>query len=209
MQTRTCNKCDHIGPLETDFPKNKAYAGGYRPQCKTCHNAAARQWQKDNPQKFAAIQNTYHEKHGTYIRKKQREKFQKDSVANAAKNERTKGWRARMKAEGKMAEISRRYKFVKYEMSPDEYDAKFKEQNGVCAICYLPDPQGIALAVDHDHETGENRGLLCGRCNKAIGLLHDDFDRILATAAYIQLWKTNPVSTKQTSYLCTTQYHRK
>jgi hypothetical protein len=185
MKTRTCNKCGHTGPLETDFPKNRAYAGGYRPQCKNCHNAAARQWQKDNPEKFAAIQNTYRENRGTEIRKRGRDKFQKDPVANEKKNAMTRAWRERMKAEGKMEEIKRRYRLVRYDLSPAEYDAMLAAQNGVCAICGKLDLQGIPLAVDHDHATDENRGLLCGLCNKAIGLMKDSPELLQRAIDYL------------------------
>jgi Recombination endonuclease VII len=189
MENRTCNKCGHTGPLETDFPKNKMYAGGYRPQCKPCHNKAARQWQIDNPQKFAAIQNTHREKNGTEIRKKQREKFQDNPAANVKKNAMTRAWRERMKVEGKFDKIQRRYSLVKYDLSPAEYDAMLTEQGGVCAICKQPDPEGKALAVDHDHETNENRGLLCGLCNKAIGLMKDSQELLQRAIDYLRSHK--------------------
>jgi Recombination endonuclease VII len=198
MQSRTCNKCDHTGPLETDFPKNKAYAGGYRPQCKSCHNTAARQWQKDNPQKFAVIQNRYHGSKGTEIRKKQREKFQKDPSANEKKNAMTRAWRERMTAEGKMGEIKRRYSLVKYYLTPAKYDAMLVEQNGVCAICKLPDPmEGKRLAVDHDHSCcpgrkscGECvRGLLCSRCNHMLGHSKESEELLQRAIDYLKIYK--------------------
>lgn len=42
------------------------------------------------------------------------------------------------------------------------------------------------LAIDHDHETGEVRGLLCSACNTSIGLLGDDLGRIEAAALYLE-----------------------
>lgn len=67
----------------------------------------------------------------------------------------------------------------------DEYRAKESEQEGKCAICGCACPTGRSLAVDHNHETGEVRGLLCANCNRAIGLLKEDPDRLLAAAAYL------------------------
>ena len=59
-------------------------------------------------------------------------------------------------------------------------------QHGACAICgRVPGPHSRRLAIDHDHATGVVRGLLCYRCNTAIGLLGDDVDTVIAAAAYL------------------------
>ena len=58
-------------------------------------------------------------------------------------------------------------------------------QGGVCMICKEPRPEERTLHVDHDHETGEIRGLLCFRCNNAIGDLRDDYELALALVDYI------------------------
>ena len=56
-----------------------------------------------------------------------------------------------------------------------EYNRKFQEQNGLCAICGKPEPvNGRCLADDHDHKSGKRRGLLCSLCNCGLGLLQDD-----------------------------------
>jgi Recombination endonuclease VII len=51
-----------------------------------------------------------------------------------------------------------------YGVSSDDYDAMLKLQGGRCAICRAK-PKSKRLAIDHDHKTGANRGLLCSRCN--------------------------------------------
>ncbi|MFD6926534.1 endonuclease VII domain-containing protein [Streptomyces sp. NPDC059944] len=59
-----------------------------------------------------------------------------------------------------------------------------QEQDGQCAICGAPDvveDGEPALHVDHCHETGRVRGLLCGACNRGLGLMRDD-PRLLANA---------------------------
>ena len=62
----------------------------------------------------------------------------------------------------------------KFGITPHEYELLLNAQGGVCAICKRPSPNGRRLAVDHNHNTGANRGLLCGACNMAIGLLELD-----------------------------------
>jgi len=72
-----------------------------------------------------------------------------------------------------------------YGMTSEEYRVMFLAQGGVCAACGQPetaiDPRTKHvknLQVDHCHETGKVRALLCQECNNALGLLHDDPERI-------------------------------
>lgn len=67
------------------------------------------------------------------------------------------------------------------------YREMFDKQEGKCAICgtHQRDLKS-RLAVDHDHYTNEIRGLLCNRCNPAIGLLEDDVERLEAAIAYLK-----------------------
>ena len=53
---------------------------------------------------------------------------------------------------------------TKYNLSIEEYDQMFEQQNGVCAICRKI-PVGRRLGIDHNHKTGKIRGLLCNHCN--------------------------------------------
>lgn len=78
-------------------------------------------------------------------------------------------------------------------MTKKEYDARLKAQNGVCAICRKPEVQvwrkgelkTIKLTRDHDHQTGAWRGLLCRKCNMALGLFGDDVSALLRAAEYV------------------------
>lgn len=72
----------------------------------------------------------------------------------------------------------------KYGTSEAEYQQMFERQMGLCLICQKPE-NNIKLAVDHDHATGEVRGLLCKRCNMAIGLLDDDPHIVTRAALYL------------------------
>lgn len=60
----------------------------------------------------------------------------------------------------------------KYGLEPEEYDAMVAARVGRCDICG-EQPDG-ALCVDHDHGTGQVRGLLCQDCNKGLGCFRDN-----------------------------------
>jgi len=79
-----------------------------------------------------------------------------------------------------------RVRLKKYGVTPGGYRDLLVKQNGVCAICERECPTGKALSVDHDHKTGFVRGLLCIKCNRALGLLSDDVDRLLRAVVYLQ-----------------------
>lgn len=85
----------------------------------------------------------------------------------------------------------RRY-FLKYTygVTPEQVDRMEIQQGGVCAICEgPPSGPGQRLHVDHDHVSGAVRGLLCSKCNTAIGLMADDPARIQAVLNYVTKWR--------------------
>lgn len=62
-----------------------------------------------------------------------------------------------------------------YGITTDEYDILLEKQNGVCAGCgRIRGTDGRRLHVDHHHDTGVIRGLLCNMCNRAIGMVSDN-----------------------------------
>jgi len=76
-------------------------------------------------------------------------------------------------------------RLAKYGITAEQYEEMNRLQGGRCLICGQAERgtrRGIpkTLAVDHDHDTGEIRGLLCSKCNTAIGLLDDDPKRASA-----------------------------
>lgn len=73
---------------------------------------------------------------------------------------------------------------TKFGITLDYYNELLNKQNGVCAICFKTDKR--SLAVDHCHKTGRIRGLLCGKCNKALGLLNDDLATIEKIKDYLK-----------------------
>lgn len=74
----------------------------------------------------------------------------------------------------------------RYGLSPRQFEGMLAATSGCCAACGEPPrPGGRALSVDHDHSTGQVRGLLCNACNRAVGYLRDDPSRATAVARYL------------------------
>jgi hypothetical protein len=81
----------------------------------------------------------------------------------------------------------------RYGLLAEEYTAMWKAQDGSCAICqrdmhYVPTDKGwqaLAPVVDHDHVSQKVRGLLCGKCNSALGYFEDNPVAIISAAHYI------------------------
>src|SRR5271156_5229416 len=68
-----------------------------------------------------------------------------------------------------------------YGITLEEYDKMLKDQNNLCLICENPETsinpynkKIVRLSIDHCHKTGKIRGLLCGNCNRLIGLAKED-----------------------------------
>lgn len=73
-----------------------------------------------------------------------------------------------------------------YGITLDQYNQMFEEQEGKCAICGKHQSElKFALAVDHNHDTGEVRGLLCRKCNTGIGLFDDNKSLIHNALTYL------------------------
>jgi hypothetical protein len=94
----------------------------------------------------------------------------------------------RKKNSKNLKEIVRR-SFLKksYNLSLEEYKILFEKQKGICAICLkAQSPSTRQLAVDHDHKTGQIRGLLCTSCNLLLGNAADSKTVLLSAIKYLE-----------------------
>jgi hypothetical protein len=88
--------------------------------------------------------------------------------------------------------------FDRYGINLEQYTEMLEQQDGHCAICPATPEEVGTLCVDHDHTCCPGpktcgqclRGLLCSRCNAAIGLLDDDIDRMHTAAAYVDSYRS-------------------
>lgn len=88
----------------------------------------------------------------------------------------------------------------KQSITVDDYFRLYDEQDGKCAICekelQVAAGKGKSASIDHSHDTGQVRGLLCGKCNTAIGLLDEDVSRFSAAASYLAKHPNHNISTE-------------
>ena len=89
------------------------------------------------------------------------------------------------KYRNKTPEEQRITRIRSYGISVEQYNHLLESQEGVCWICSKPNVPGKSLNIDHDHKTGQVRGLLCGNCNTALGLLREDPHVVLRAYEYL------------------------
>ena len=157
--SKQCSKCKKTLPI-TDFYKRSA--GSLHSACKECERAMAKAWYKKNPQ---------------YAKQKAKEwrKSNPDKVRQ---------YRAENRRKHYLEEVKR-----KYNLDSETFWSIYDEQGGRCAICnkQLAWSGGKdAPHVDHCHETGRVRGVLCRKCNSGLGYFNDDLKLLKSATKYLQ-----------------------
>ena len=91
------------------------------------------------------------------------------------------------------------HRLWKYSMTKTEYESLFQFQEGVCAICLQPESEErwAVLCVDHNHDTGEIRGLLCQSCNRGLAHFKDDIMNLIRATEYLIEAPTQQIRKKQ------------
>ncbi len=113
-----------------------------------------------------------------------RRKDGKDGTCRVCRNEKKKR-RYAAQAETR-AYFKRRHIRRTYGLSVTEYDAMVAAQDGKCAVCLVTLSLGKSTHVDHCHDTGKIRGVLCHGCNTCLGHAGDDPVRLRALAEYVE-----------------------
>lgn len=73
----------------------------------------------------------------------------------------------------------------RYGISVEDWDALFSSQGDVCAICGTDAPCNPGWCLDHDHDSGKIRGILCPKCNFMLGYSADNVDNLMAGWFYL------------------------
>ena len=171
---KTCTKCKKDFPATLDyFYKNRTGKYGITPRCKSCVNednqeAHEKRMQKD-PDRIKAMANARSKKHyhtnleekRKYSRKKASE-YRKDPEKRAKIN-------ARKRADGAG-------------LTPEQIAQIRVKQDNKCAICNDPEPTDL----DHCHESGEVRWLLCKHCNRGLGAFRDSSEFLRKAADLLE-----------------------
>ncbi|MGH9084278.1 MAG: endonuclease VII domain-containing protein [Acidimicrobiales bacterium] len=148
-----------------DFYRAAGAREGLRGECKACNLAAKRSRYAADPQKYI-------------------EMVQRWQLANPERV------RAVRRARNSRPEVKRRqrddYYMRTYGISADDFDRLLDEQNGGCAICRARPDREASMHVDHDHESGAVRGLLCLSCNQGLGKFRDDPALLLRAIVYLR-----------------------
>ena len=131
-----------------------------------------REWRARNKEKNAEYQKEYYKEY----RKKNEEKLKANN----------KKWREANKEKDVLTMFKARLK-RKYDLTIEEYDALLEAQNNCCKVCGTHATNNLKgkLYVDHCHTTGKVRGMLCMKCNSALGLLNDDKELIQKLLDYL------------------------
>ena len=168
-QIKTCSQCKkdlHVAA----FGKLKKQKDGLNPLCKQCARAYFSKYRI----RCAAELTLYHKNYRT-----------KNS---ARMKQATKDWKCTN--HGSEVAAARYYTF---NVTQEQFEDMVTEQDGLCAICGKPEwviyrGKIRSLCIDHNHITGKIRRLLCNTCNRVLGLMGDDPERLRKAASYLEMY---------------------
>jgi hypothetical protein len=172
---KTCAHC-HATKTAEGFYHDKSHKHGLTSWCKECSLAK---------QRAALLGETPEEREARLKRSSAWQKANPERVATYARK-RTKAHHGGLWPPNVLA--SRKSKLLKhYSLTLEDYDRMLEEQGGGCAICrtVTPGRGKRSFCVDHDHNDGRIRGLLCMNCNCALGFFQDDIRLIGRAIAYL------------------------
>jgi hypothetical protein len=126
----------------------------------------------------------------------QREDAKKYYNPKAAKEERNTP-EYKEKFRNYMREYMQEHPFLglkyRYGLSEEDFKRMLEEQNNTCASCHLSFSLERRPTVDHNHKTEKVRGLLCGQCNRVIGMANDNVDILVDAIEYLKLKVEKPI----------------
>ena len=211
MQTKRCASCDIVKSIE-DFGIRKLSKDGHNHYCKVCANKLAvmgyhtRKGRYSEEQAAAYRSFNYPSNLKRCLKCKIEKGLDDFNIDVSSKDGLFYYCRACKSAlYTKLKQSEYTYMLVKaksrnrklkcvYGINEAIYNELLEKQGGVCAICHKPETaiyyrSGLVmmLSIDHDHQTGKVRGLLCTSCNHALGAFHDDIDFMRNAINYLSM----------------------
>ena len=136
--------------------------------------AKASEWRKQHPDYSRKISQAWREQHPEYSREWREQHYDQQQIYDYKYN------KTHLEAKRK----TRRKRL--YGITHENYEQLLENQNGVCAICG-ENRSKHALGVDHNHTTKSIRGLLCKKCNIALGYMEDNIGWLQKMISYLEL----------------------
>jgi hypothetical protein len=174
-----CSNCPETREIE--FHKNKARSNGFNNRCKSCtkalkkpyltnletRRAYKRNYTKAHPERAKASRQRYWAKHKDELKLKRKLKGPPKILNHGLT-------------------YNHAWSLKQVMITPQEYITQLQKQEYRCGICGRHKTEfKKALAGDHDHITGKFRGVLCGNCNKALGLFMDNPEILKKAILYL------------------------
>ncbi len=162
---KRCRHCGELKPLE-QFHRDRSVKDGRRPECKACTAAKRRARYRKDPAAEIARVKAWQQANAARLNDYRRRRRQDPGV----------------KRRDRDGHLRRRFG-----ITIEQYESRLEAQGGGCAICGRGEPDGGSLHVDHDHDTGRVRALLCVRCNNGIALFDEDPAVLRYAADYVAI----------------------
>lgn len=155
---KRCTRCGEYRPA-SEFKPVARLKDGLNSNCRVCDRKYRREHYIKNRERYLEQAREHHRR--TYVPVPRSE---------------------RRRAPRRPFDPSQKFRRAKYGITPEVLNKMMADQGGVCAICGV---QPDVPYVDHDHVTGEVRGVLCRACNVGLGFFRDDPARMLEAVAYL------------------------
>ena len=184
MKLRKCSTCKQDKPLN-QFRKDSSRSDGLHKTCNECNAEIQRAWYQRNKTKAAKKAKAKYAANKEVINAKRRDKYKKNAVKYKAARK-----KYYLNNKDKIRETAWRKAGIK-DMTVEKYNQMYDQQNGCCAICGTHRKElKRNFSVDHNHDTGEVRGLLCGTCNRALGYFKDSLQMLTIATNYLKKYTT-------------------
>lgn len=166
---KKCTKCGEVKPIG-QFGEVRSKRSGRRAQCKACWNATRKAWR---------------DRRKEHVSQKKRESYQRNREA----------YLAYMRSDIRRRAVFRWKLENLFGITLEQYEQLAASQGGCCAICgKSPDEakghkRNVRLHIDHDHDSGLVRGLLCNTCNTGLGCFYDSLDNLIGAIEYLERFR--------------------